>query len=74
MAIKHDELKNPQSTLGKAFEDEPLFILRGQDVTSPRVILHWMAKNFESVTEAKLRDAFEIALAMKKWPRRKQSD
>lgn len=48
----------------KADEDEPLFVLRAQDMSSPLVVLEWIRQNIESAPHAKLRDAFECALKM----------
>jgi hypothetical protein len=48
----------------KAGEDEPLFVLRAQDLSSPGVVLEWIKANIETAPHAKLRDALETALAM----------
>jgi hypothetical protein len=61
-------------TLNRTPDDEEIFVLRGQDLTSPRVVLNWIALNFETAPEAKLRDAFEVALAMRRTPNRKAAD
>jgi hypothetical protein len=74
MATKTKEKKNANSCLNKAHPDEPLFVLRGQDVSSPKVVLHWIAKNFESASEFKLREAFDIAMKMREWVPRKSAD
>ena len=68
------ELIDSKSTLNKADSDEPLFILRAQDFTSPKVILHWIAKNFENCSKEKLYHAFECALQMKDYKPRKLPD
>lgn len=68
-ASKHESI-----CLANAKDDEPVFVLRGQDETSPKVILHWIAKNFETCPDDKLRDAFECALIMKNYPNRKKPD
>lgn len=68
-ATKHNDL-----CLDNAAIDEPIFVLRAQDASSPKVILHWIAKNFETCPDEKLRDAFEQALAMKQWPTRRAAD
>lgn len=60
--------------LEKAADNEMLFVLRAQDKSSPKVVLHWIAKNFENASEEKLREAFECALHMRKWPNRKEAD
>jgi hypothetical protein len=66
--------KNSDPCLGNAANDEPIFVLRGQDESSPKVILHWIAKNFETCPDEKLREAFEHALVMKNYPSRKKAD
>lgn len=72
---KKDELaEGAKGCLAKAKDDEMLFILRAQDATAPKVVLHWIAKNFENTPEEKLREAFECALEMRKHSGRKQAD
>lgn len=71
---KSDELSVPGSTLNKIDDEEMIFILRGRDVSSPRVILEWIRVNMHNVPDEKLRDAFECALAMRKTPERKSPD
>jgi hypothetical protein len=66
--------KNSDTCLAKAANDEMLFVLRAQDVTAPKIVLAWIAENFLSVSEAKLREAFECALEMKRFESRKQAD
>lgn len=39
--LKTDELHNPDSCLNKAALNEPLFVLRAQDVLAPRVVEFW---------------------------------
>lgn len=60
--------------LEKAADNEMLFVLRAQDKSAPKVVLHWIAKNFENASEEKLREAFEAAMQMKRWPTRKEAD
>lgn len=72
---KQDELKpGAQGCLGKAKDDEMLFILRAQDVTSPIVVLEWIKLNFNTCPEEKLREAFECCLSMRRSPYRKTAD
>lgn len=63
-------------TLQKASVDEPIFVLRAQDYTSPKLLILWIAENINSgkTPDDKLRDAFEHALTMRKWPSRKSPD
>ena len=71
---KHEELEKPDSTLSKTADDEMVFILRGQDVSSPRVILEWIKANILNAPDEKLREAFECALLMRKAKKRKSAD
>ena len=71
---KIDELKNPNSTLSKTDENKIIFILRGRDMSSPKIIMEWIQTNMHHLTNEKLRDAFECALAMMKTPNRKSPD
>lgn len=66
--------KKTDSCLKKVADDEMIFVLRAQDKSAPRVILHWMAKNFDFVSEEKLREAFEVAMEMKKWKNKRDPD
>lgn len=66
--------KKTDPCLAKAADDEPIFVLRGKDVSSPKVVLHWIAKNFDTCPDEKLREAFEHALVMKNYPGRKTAD
>lgn len=48
----------------KAKDDEPVFVLRAQDLTSPAVICEWIKLNIETAPHDKLRQALESALEM----------
>lgn len=65
--------KNTCKTLAKVADDEPIFVLRAQDVSAPVVILEWMRCN-PQIPESKMREAFECAEAMRRWPRHKSAD
>lgn len=59
----------------KARADEPIFVLRAQDLSSPGVVLEWIKANIETAPPAKLRQAFESALAMSTYGKmRKKAD
>jgi len=70
---KQHELDYPRSTLNKAGEKEELFILRGRDSSSPKIILQWIIENLQCSDE-KLREAFSIALAMNNAINRRPAD
>lgn len=57
-----------------ADQDEPLFVLRAQDVTAPRTVAQWILENIEHAPREKLHEALECAIAMRSWPKRKQAD
>lgn len=69
MAYKHND-----SCLQKAAEDEPIFVLRGQDASAAKVVIHWIAKNLDTCPDEKLREAFEHALIMKNYKTKKKAD
>lgn len=48
----------------KADPDEPLFVLRGQDVSSPEVVIEWIKRNIKSAPDKKLHEALDAAIAM----------
>lgn len=57
----------------KAAPDEPLFVIRAQDLTGPATIRHWLQLN-PQLSSATYNAALEVALAMEKWPNRKMPD
>jgi hypothetical protein len=72
--IKVDELLLKDSCLMKAENEEMLFVLRAQDISSPKIVLEWIKENFETCSEEKLREAFECALDMRNHLDRKPAD
>lgn len=65
--------KSTCKTLAKVAEDEPIFVLRAQDLTAPDTIMAWIAKNPE-LPKDKLAEALRCAQAMRQWPKRKMPD
>ena len=70
----------PQSKLHNASlenigPNEPIFVLRGQDVLAPHVIEYWadLAHNAGAPAE-KIAEARAIAMVMAAWPHRKVPD
>ena len=57
-----------------AKDDEPVFVLRGQDVSSPNVVMEWISLNINTAPEEKLREAFECVMAMRKYQDKKIAD
>lgn len=64
-------LKEDNQTWSKIHPNEPIFILRGQDVTAPEIILKWIAKNLDTVEESKIKEAFQTVLAMRRYDKRR---
>jgi hypothetical protein len=60
--------------MAKLGDDEPVFVLRGQDISAPSVVLEWITRNFDTCPEHKLREAFEQALLMRGYPLKKTAD
>lgn len=71
--LKRDEIADPKSCLNKAAGDEPLFVLRAQDVTAPRTIETWLRLN-PQLPEAKYQEAVACIDAMRHWHSRKLPD
>lgn len=65
--------KNTDSVLKKIGNDEPIFVLRAQDVTAPETVMYWLHIN-PRLPEAKRKEAMELAQRMKEWPHRKVAD
>lgn len=70
-APAHTKHNNP--CILKAEDDEPVFVLRGQDESSPEVILLWLSLN-PQIPEDKFDDAIDTIKAMRRWPKRKEAD
>lgn len=61
--------------LGKIPDDEPLFLIRGQDILSLQAVLQWThAAMCAGVKSDKIYNAFLCAAAMAKWPDKKTPD
>ena len=77
MSTKRAEQFYPESTLNKADEDEPLFILRAQDKLAPQVVRLWAASllaallgDGENASQAqvdKVTRAMKLAIDMEAW-------
>jgi hypothetical protein len=50
------------------------FTIVEQDITAPATICEWITRNIETASDAKLRDALESALEMRKFEKRKAAD
>lgn len=65
--------KNTCKTLAKVADNEPIFVLRAQDVTAPEVILEWLKLN-PHISDEKHREAYNCAMEMRNWKARKAAD
>lgn len=79
MATKKEELEKAargEGCLGKAADNEPVFILRAQDKLAPYVVRRWAgrAEMELGVDHPKVVEAYALADRMEKWPTRKFPD
>lgn len=82
--IKKDEIANPTSCLNKAGNDEPIFVLRAQDVFAADTILAWADRyrrthapqgNWRSEKHRqKHNEAIDIVDQFERWRERKIPD
>ena len=70
MATKHNSV-----TLGKAQDDEPIFVLRAQDTLAPALVRRWADEAERAGCPAvKVIEARAVADAMEQWQSRKMPD
>lgn len=69
-------LAQGEGCLGKAADDEPVFILRGQDILAPQVVRTWAkcAQGHLGPDHPKIREALGLARLMEQWSPRKFPD
>lgn len=66
---------NGEGCLGKAHPDEPVFILRGQDLLASEFVRRWAQKaKAVGASQAKVDEALACADAMDAWRIRKYPD
>lgn len=64
-----------EGCLGKAADDEPVFVLRAQDMLAADLVDTWATQaHVAGCKWDKVREARELAQAMREWPRRKNPD
>jgi hypothetical protein len=78
MATKTEVIRDAISgrgCLGKAADNEPVFVLRAQDKLAALLVDDWaeMAEH-KGCPKEKVAEAQEIANAMRAWPKRKNPD
>lgn len=78
MAIKKDEMSNPDSCLNRADDEEPLFVLRANDELASLAVMLWAGHyriSKEQLNdgemlphqEEKYNEAIDLAARMKRW-------
>lgn len=73
--IERENAAAGKGCLGKAADDEPVFILRAQDMLAADLVASWaMQANLVGCSWDKVREAKLLAQAMREWPRRKNPD
>lgn len=61
--------------LGKAADQEPVFILRAQDLLASEVVRFWADRALVSgCLLSKVQEAYDLAVKMEQWPNRKVPD
>jgi hypothetical protein len=64
-----------QGCLGKAADDEPIFILRAQDIHAADLVEKWAIwARAGNTPDDKVEEAFRVVEAMRAWPKHKQPD
>lgn len=61
-----------EECLGRAADDEEVFVLRAQDESAPTVVRRWATWNMQTLSPKKLKDALDLADRMEAWPARKK--
>jgi len=78
MATKKETLEaalRGEGCLGKAADDEPVFVIRAQDMFSEGTIWSWTSRAAkENCNPQKIEEALQTAAAMAKWPHKKLPD
>ena len=65
MAFKHND-----SCLAKGADDEPIFVLRAQDLLAPAIVEFWcVAARAQGCSERRIEEARSTAEQMRAWAR-----
>lgn len=78
MGTKREELEKMargEGCLGKAADDEPIFIIRAQDIVAAETVEFWAwkAQNY-GTPRVKIGGALKLATEMRAWPNQKIPD
>jgi len=69
--IKSEEIKNPDSCLNQAEDDEPLFVLKAGDELAPEIVEEWIRRSeLHMLHTGKLKNARRIAGLMRDWKKK----
>lgn len=63
--------KNNDRCLNKVADDEPIFVLRAQDISAPQVIRFWVELNRKTLDQEHINEAEACAKCMEAWPHRR---
>lgn len=73
--IERELATQGKGCLGKAADDEPVFILRAQDAEAADLVELWAIRAQRGGTHPdKVREAHDLAEAMRAWPNQKHPD
>ena len=73
--IERERAARGEGCLGKASDDEPVFILRGQDAHAADLVEKWAIwARASGCSNDKVNEAFDLAEQMRRWPIRKFPD
>ena len=72
---KCDEIANPESTLNRAADDEPLFVIRAKDKLSASMVRQWAeaAAMTQAHEPEKIEEARMLAETMENWRQSNES-
>lgn len=65
--------KSTDETLKKVKPDEPIFVLRAQDISAPEAVLFWVAIN-PQIGDEKRNEAIIISQKMREYRQRRKAD
>ena len=73
--IEREMAATGRGPLGKAADDEPVFILRGQDALAPALVELWARRaRLAGCPAEKCAEAIALADMMRVWPTRRTPD
>lgn len=73
--VERERASRAEGALGKAADDEPVFILRGQDKLAAGLVGMWAElADLHCCPPTKVAEARQLAELMRRWPIRKYPD